>query len=258
MLEAAEVAREELIHVLADMTTSSRSSGWKPKRPATSEPGADQGSRPTRSDRNRITAVICGSSFKNKGVQPMLDAVIDYLPSPLEIRRSRLQARSPRDRHREAHVERRPLAMLAFKIAADPHLGKLTYIRVYSGVLKAGQAVLNSTKGRKERIGKIYQMHANKRQEIDQIGAGEIIAVMGLKDTTTGETSAIRRTRSCWSPWTSRTGDRAGHRAKTKSDQEKLGVAIQRLAEEDPTFRVHTDEETGRPSSPAWASCTSK
>jgi elongation factor G len=178
----------------------------------------------------------------------MLDAVIDYLPSPLEI--------PPIEGFKPGHPEivihkhtsnDEPLAMLAFKIAADPHLGKLTYIRVYSGVLKAGQQVLNSTKGRKERIGKIYQMHANKRQEIDEIGAGMIIAVMGLKDTTTGETlcdpanPVVLESMDFPAPVIEQAIE-----PKTKSDQEKLGIAIQRLAEEDPTFRVHTDEETGQ------------
>ena len=140
-----------------------------------------------------------------------------------------------------------PFAALAFKIAADPHLGRLTYIRLYSGKLEAGSTVLNATKGRKERIGKIYQMHANKRQEIASVGAGQIVAVMGLKDTTTGETLCDQA-----KPVQLESMDfpapviEQAIEPKTKSDQEKLGTAIQRLAEEDPTFRVHTDEETGQ------------
>jgi elongation factor G len=249
MLAAAEKAREELVHVLAD-NDDEFAELWLEAEEAGEVLSQAQIKAAVRRAviGNRITAVICGSSFKNKGVQPMLDAVIDYLPSPLEI--------PPIEGFKPGHPEivihkhtsnDEPLAMLAFKIAADPHLGKLTYIRVYSGVLKAGQQVLNSTKGRKERIGKIYQMHANKRQEIDEIGAGMIIAVMGLKDTTTGETlcdpanPVVLESMDFPAPVIEQAIE-----PKTKSDQEKLGVAIQRLAEEDPTFRVHTDEETGQ------------
>ena len=197
---------------------------------------------------NKVTAVLCGTAFKNKGVQPVLDAVIDYLPSPLDV--PAIEGFKPG--HKDQILTRRPdendpLAILAFKVAADPHLGKLTYIRVYSGVLKAGQQVQNSTKGRKERIGKIYQMHANKREEIDSIGAGMICAVMGLKDTTTGETLCdsghpiVLESMDFPAPVIEQAIE-----PKTKSDQERLSAAIQRLAEEDPTFRVHTDEETGQ------------
>ena len=197
---------------------------------------------------NTFTAVVCGTSFKNKGVQPLLDAVIDYLPSPLDV--PAIDGFKPGDE--SVVLERQPsddepLAILAFKVAADPHLGKLTFVRVYSGVLTAGSQVLNSTKGRKERIGKIYQMHANKREEIPQIGAGMICAVMGLKDTTTGETLCdpnnpiVLESMTFPAPVIEQAIE-----PKTKSDQEKLGTAIQRLAEEDPTFRVHTDEETGQ------------
>ena len=249
MLEAAETAREELVHVLAD-NDDEFAELWLEAGETGDVLSQAQIKAAVRRAviGNRITAVICGSSFKNKGVQPMLDAVIDYLPSPLEI--PPIEGFKPG--HPEIVIEKHtsndePLAMLAFKIAADPHLGKLTYIRVYSGVLKAGQAVLNSTKGRKERIGKIYQMHANKRQEIDEIGAGMIIAVMGLKDTTTGETlcdpanPVVLESMDFPAPVIEQAIE-----PKTKSDQEKLGVAIQRLAEEDPTFRVHTDDETGQ------------
>jgi elongation factor G len=195
-----------------------------------------------------FTAVLCGSAFKNKGVQPLLDAVIAYLPSPLDV--PAINGFKPGDesvvieRHPDSND---PFSALAFKIAADPHLGRLTYIRLYSGKLEAGSTVLNSTKGRKERIGKIYQMHANKREEIASVGAGQIVAVMGLKDTTTGETLSDQA-----SPVQLESMDfpapviEQAIEPKTKSDQEKLGTAIQRLAEEDPTFRVHTDEETGQ------------
>jgi elongation factor G len=192
--------------------------------------------------------IVTGTAFKNKGVQPMLDAVIRYLPSPLDVegvtghkpgKIDEEMLRTPSDSE--------PLAGLAFKIATDPHLGKLTYVRVYSGRLEAGSQVLNSVKGRKERIGKIYRMHANKREEIAAVGAGDIVAVMGLKDTTTGETLCdpanpiILESMTFPAPVIE-----VAIEPKTKSDQDKLGVAIQRLSDEDPTFRVHTDEETGQ------------
>ena len=197
---------------------------------------------------NHFTAVVCGSSFKNKGVQPLLDAVIDYLPSPMDV--PAIDGFKPGDE--SAVMERHPsndepLSILAFKVAADPHLGKLTFIRLYSGVLNSGSQVLNTTTGKRERIGKIYQMHANKREEIESIGAGLICAVMGLKNTTTGDTLAdpsnpiVLESMTFPSPVIEQAIE-----PKTKSDQEKLGMAIQRLAEEDPTFRVHTDEETGQ------------
>ncbi|GAB3819568.1 elongation factor G [Tessaracoccus terricola] len=197
---------------------------------------------------NEFTVALAGSSFKNKGVQPLLDAVVAYLPSPLDV--PAIDGFKPGDEEVEMHRKPsndEPLAALAFKVAADPHLGRLTYVRVYSGVLETGSSVLNSVKGRKERIGKIYQMHANKREEIDSIGAGMICAVMGLKDTTTGDTLCdqanpiVLESMNFPTPVIEQAIE-----PKTKSDQEKLGTAIQRLAEEDPTFRVHTDEETGQ------------
>jgi elongation factor G len=197
---------------------------------------------------SKITAVLCGSAFKNKGVQPLLDAVISYLPSPLDV--PAIIGFKPGDE--SVKIERHPadsdpFAALAYKIAADPHLGRLTYIRLYSGKLEAGSTVLNATKGRRERIGKIYQMHANKRQEIASVGAGQIVAVMGLKDTTTGETLCDMS-----KPVQLESMDfpapviQVAIEPKSKGDQEKLGVAIQRLAEEDPSFQVHSDEETGQ------------
>src|SRR5680860_865287 len=195
-----------------------------------------------------LTPVLCGSAFKNKGVQPLLDAVLAYLPSPIDV--GAIEAHDPKDEDKiieRMPADTEPLAALAFKIAADPHLGKLTYLRVYSGRLEAGSFVLNVTKGRKERIGKIYQMHANKREEIASVGAGQIVAVMGLKDTTTGETLAdtnkpvVLESMTFPAPVI-----QVAIEPKTKNDQERLGTAIQRLAEEDPTFQVHTDEETGQ------------
>lgn len=249
MQEAAEEAREELIQVLAD-NDDEFAETW-----LLAEDSGDVIDVPTIKAAirrgvlaNKFTAVVCGTSFKNKGVQPMLDAVIDYLPSPLDV--PAVVGFKPGHEHvemtRSANKDE-PLSILAFKVAQDPHLGRLTYIRVYSGTLKAGTMVLNATKGKKERIGKIYQMHANKREEIAEIGAGMICAVMGLKDTTTGETLAdpqapiILESMEFPNPVIEQAIE-----PKTKSDQEKLSTAIQRLAEEDPTFRVHTDEETGQ------------
>jgi elongation factor G len=195
-----------------------------------------------------ITPVLCGTAFKNKGVQPMLDAIVDFLPSPIDIPSIKGHAVGNEEQVVERHADpNEPFSALAFKIMADPHLGKLTYIRIYSGTLEAGTQVLNSIKGRKERIGKIYQMHANKREERPSAAAGQIVAVMGLKDTTTGDTlcaqdaPVILESMTFPAPVIN-----VAIEPKTKGDQEKLGTAIQRLAEEDPTFQVRTDEETGQ------------
>jgi len=196
----------------------------------------------------KLTPVLTGSAFKNKGVQPMLDAVTRYLPSPLDV--DSIIGHSVTDSSVEVPRQPsndEPFSALAFKIMSDPHLGKLTFIRVYSGLLQTGSQVLNATKDRKERIGKIYQMHANKREERETAGAGMIVAVMGLKDTTTGETlcdpdkPVVLESMDFPAPVIS-----VAIEPKTKGDQEKLGVAIQRLSEEDPTFHVKTDEETGQ------------
>ncbi|ARF74602.1 elongation factor G [Streptomyces sp. NPDC012600] len=195
-----------------------------------------------------VTPVFCGTAFKNKGVQPLLDAVVRYLPSPLDV--EAIEGHDVKDP--EVVIKRKPsddepFSGLAFKIASDPHLGKLTFVRIYSGRLEAGTAVLNSVKGKKERIGKIYRMHANKREEIASVGAGDIIAVMGLKQTTTGETLCDDK-----NPVILESMDfpapviQVAIEPKSKGDQEKLGVAIQRLSEEDPSFQVHSDEETGQ------------
>lgn len=195
-----------------------------------------------------VTPVFCGTAFKNKGVQPLLDAIVRYLPSPLDVEGVEGHAvDNPDEVIVRRPSEEEPLSALAFKIASDPHLGKLTFIRVYSGRLNSGSQVQNSVKGRKERIGKIYRMHANKREEIDSVGAGDIVAVMGLKQTTTGETlcdpakPVILESMDFPAPVIE-----VAIEPKSKGDQEKLGVAIQRLAEEDPSFRVKTDEETGQ------------
>jgi elongation factor G len=195
-----------------------------------------------------LTPVLCGSAFKNKGVQPMLDAIVDYLPSPLDVPSIRGHAVGSETEEIERHADAsEPFAALAFKIMSDQHLGKLTYLRIYSGTLEAGKAVLNSTKDRRERVGKIYQMHANKREERPTAIAGQIVAVMGLKDTTTGDTLSdqaqpvILESMTFPAPVIN-----VAIEPRTKADQDKLGIAIQRLAEEDPTFQVRTDEETGQ------------
>jgi elongation factor G len=195
-----------------------------------------------------VTPVLCGSAFKNKGVQPMLDAIVDYLPSPLDVPSIKGHAVGSEEDEIERHADAsEPFAALAFKIMSDQHLGKLTYLRIYSGTLESGKAVLNSTKGRRERIGKIYQMHANKREERPTAVAGQIVAVMGLKDTTTGDTLSdqaqpvILESMTFPAPVIN-----VAIEPRTKADQDKLGTAIQRLAEEDPTFQVRTDEETGQ------------
>jgi elongation factor G len=195
-----------------------------------------------------INPVLCGTAFKNKGVQPMLDAIVDYLPSPVDIPSIKGHAVGHEDQVIERHADpSEPFSALAFKIMADPHLGKLTYIRIYSGTLETGTQVLNSVKGRKERIGKIYQMHANKREERPSAVAGSIVAVMGLKDTTTGDTLCAQNAPVILESMTFPAPViNVAIEPKTKSDQEKLGTAIQRLAEEDPTFQVRTDEETGQ------------
>jgi elongation factor G len=199
-----------------------------------------------------ITPVLCGSAFKNKGVQPLLDAVIDYLPSPLEVppvqglEGSQIQDGEGKPTTREASDDA-PFAALAFKVMSDPFVGKLTYFRVYSGKLQAGGRVLNSVTGRTERVGRILMMHANHREEQEEIYAGDIAAGVGLKQTSTGDTlcapdaPVVLETISFPEPVV-----HVSIEPKTKVDQEKLGVALARLAEEDPTFQVRTDEETGQ------------
>ena len=246
MLEQAQTAHHALIELVADYDDGLMEAYLTDE--ASIDPELLQQAVRRAVLSSQITAVLCGSAFKNKGVQPLLDAVIAYLPAPTDV--PAIDGFKPGDE--SVKIERHPndadpFAALAFKIAADPHLGRLTYIRLYSGKLEAGSTVLNSTKGRKERIGKIYQMHANKRQEIASVGAGQIVAVMGLKDTTTGETlSDMAKPVQLESMDFPAPVIEQAIEPKTKSDQEKLGMAIQRLAEEDPTFRVHTDDETGQ------------
>nr|WP_255481872.1 elongation factor G [Amycolatopsis sp. SID8362] len=191
--------------------------------------------------------VLAGSAFKNKGVQPMLDAVIDYLPSPLDVPAVEgLLSDGETVVTRKASVDE-PFAALAFKIAAHPFFGKLTYIRVYSGKVAAGAQVINATKERKERIGKIFQMHSNKENPVDDAQVGHIYAVIGLKDTTTGDTLADPQNPIVLESMTfPEPVIRVAIEPKTKADQEKLSLAIQKLAEEDPTFQVKLDEDTGQ------------
>jgi len=195
-----------------------------------------------------IYPILCGSAFKNKGVQPMLDAVIDYLPSPLDV--PAIVGANPNNEEEKVMREPKadgPFAALAFKVMTHPFFGRLTYIRVYSGKADSGAQLVNSTKGKKERIGKMFQMHANKENPVDFATAGHIYAVIGLKDTTTGDTlcdgdkPVVLESMTFPKPVIS-----VAIEPKTKGDQEKLGLAIQKLAEEDPTFRVEHDHETGQ------------
>ncbi len=195
-----------------------------------------------------INPVLCGTAFKNKGVQPMLDAVVDFLPSPLDV--------PPMIGHKPGNEEieiirkpdsREPFSALAFKVASHPFFGKLTYVRVYSGEVPSGAQIINSTKGKKERVGKLFQMHSNKENPVDKASAGHIYAFIGLKDTTTGDTlcdptnQVVLESMTFPDPVIS-----VAIEPRTKGDQEKLGVAIQKLAEEDPTFQVQQDDETGQ------------
>ena len=195
----------------------------------------------------KMTPVFCGSSYKNKGVQPLLDGVVDYMPSPLDIPAIKGVDPDTGEEDERAASDELPFSALAFKIMADPFVGRLSFFRVYSGTLASGSYVFNSTKGKKERIGRILQMHANRREEIEIAYTGDIAAAVGLKDTTTGDTlcdekaSIILETMVFPEPVIS-----VAVEPKTKADQEKMGIALSRLAEEDPTFRTYTDTETGQ------------
>lgn len=193
-----------------------------------------------------INPVLCGSAYKNKGVQPLLNAIVDYMPSPLDI--PSIEGVDDNEEPVQRHAsDEEPFSALAFKIVADPFVGKLAYFRVYSGTLESGSYVYNSTKGKKERIGRILMMHANKREEVDSVSAGDIAAAVGLKDTTTGDTlcdmdsHVILEKMEFPEPVIS-----VAIEPKTKASQEKMSIALHKLAEEDPTFRTYTDEETGQ------------
>jgi elongation factor G len=232
MIEAAAEANEELMNKYLETNELSVEE-------------IKQGLR-LRTIANEIVPMLCGTAFKNKGVQAMLDAVIDYLPSPVDIppvkgenEKGEPDTRKPGDEE--------PFAALAFKIMTDPFVGQLSFIRVYSGVLVSGDTVLTSMKGRKERIGRLLQMHANERKEIKEVRAGDIAAVVGLKDVITGETiSDVKRSITLERMVFPEPVISQAVEPKTKVDQEKMGVALGRLAQEDPSFRVHTDEESGQ------------
>ena len=195
---------------------------------------------------NAMNPVLCGSAYKNKGVQPLLDAIVDYMPAPIDVPDIKgVDPQTDEPTTRKSSDEE-PFAALAFKIATDPYVGKLAFTRVYSGTVESGSYVYNSTKGKRERIGRILMMHANKREEIDKAYAGDIVAIIGLKDTTTGDTlcdidsEVILENMEFPDPVIS-----VAIEPKTKASQEKMGIALAKLAEEDPTFRTYTDEETG-------------
>jgi elongation factor G len=244
LLESAKEQREKLLETLADVDDAVMEKYLEGEELSVDEIKAAIRRATIASKAN---PVLCGSAFKNKGIQPMLDAVVDYLPSPLDVGGIEGVATDGETPIVRQPSTSEPFSGLAFKIQTDKHLGKLTYVRVYSGTLDSGTQVVNSTKDRKERIGKIYQMHANKREERPTAWAGDIIAVQGLKQTTTGDTlcdpakPVILESMTFPEPVIS-----VAIEPKSKADQEKLGTAIQRLAEEDPTFRVRNDEETGQ------------
>ena len=234
MIEAAAEASEELMEKYLEghaLTNAEIQAGLR-----------------TRTLKSEIVPMMCGSAFKNKGVQAMLDAALDYMPSPVDVPAIRgiLDDKDESEAERPAS-DTAPFAALAFKIATDPFVGTLTFFRVYSGVLKSGDTVYNPVKGRKERIGRILQMHANERQEIKEVCAGDIAAAVGLKDVTTGDTlcdlnNIITLERMEFpEPVIS-----VAVEPKTKSDQERMGIALSKLAQEDPSFRVRTDEESGQ------------
>ena len=197
---------------------------------------------------NTIVPVVCGTAFKNKGIQALLDAIVNFMPAPTDV--AMVEGRDPKDPEKLIDREMSddaPFASLAFKVMTDPFVGRLTFFRVYSGIVEKGATVLNSTKGKKERMGRILQMHANKREEIEQVYCGDIAAAVGLKDTTTGDTLCaedapiVLEQMEFPEPVIS-----VAVEPKTKNDQEKMGIALSKLAEEDPTFKVRTDEETGQ------------
>ena len=195
---------------------------------------------------NEIVPVVCGSSYKNRGVQKLLDAIVDYMPAPTDVAAIKAPTRDRREEDRISSDDQ-PFAALAFKIMTDPYVGKLCFFRVYSGTLDAGTTVYNSVKDNNERIGRILQMHANNRKDIDTVYAGDIAAAVGLKNTTTGDTLCdekhpiILESMNFPEPVI-----RVAIEPKTKAGSEKMGIALAKLAEEDPTFRTWTDEETGQ------------
>ncbi len=241
--EPARAAREKMIEVIADADDEIATKYLE---------GSEIGAADIRAALRRgciaikLVPVVCGSAFKNKGVQPLLDAVIDYLPSPIDIAAVQGVDMKGKEVERKAD-DKEPFSALVFKIMADKHVGQLSFARIYSGALKAGSYVLNSTRGSKERVGRIMRMHANKREDVDEAYAGEIVAVAGIKQVTTGDTicaeshPVILEAMEFPAPVIS-----LAIEPKTRPDQEKLGIALGRLAQEDPSFRVTTDQETNQ------------
>ncbi|MFC1736523.1 elongation factor G [Candidatus Hydrogenedentota bacterium] len=244
MREQAESYRAEMIEALADYDE-----GIMEHFVESSEPTAEEITAAFRREtiRNQVTPVLCGSAYKNTGVQPLLDAIVDYLPSPLDL--PPIEGKTPKDKKEVARKAdpKEPLAALAFKVATDPHVGKITFTRVYSGTMKAGSAVVNSRSGDKVRVSRILRMHANKREEVREARAGEIVALVGLKDTSTGDTlcdvkhQVILEEMEFPDPVIS-----IAIEPKSRADEDKLGVALSKLGEEDPSFQVRGDEETGQ------------
>jgi elongation factor G len=241
--ERARAARDKMVEIIADADDEIATKYLE---------GAEIGAAEIRAALRRgciaikLVPVVCGSAFKNKGVQPLLDAVIDYLPSPIDIAAVQGVDMKGREVERKAD-DKEPFSALVFKIMADKHVGQLSFARIYSGALKAGSYVLNSTRGSKERVGRIMKMHANKREDVDEAYAGEIVAVAGLKQVTTGDTicaeshPVVLEAMEFPAPVIS-----LAIEPKTRPDQEKLGIALGRLAQEDPSFRVTTDRETNQ------------
>lgn len=243
LLEESKLWREKMVETAAEASEALMNKYLENGDLSIAE--IKQGLR-ARAINNEIIPMLCGTAFKNKGVQAMLDAVIDYLPSPLDV--NAIQGTEENgDVGERKPGEKEPFAALAFKIATDPYVGQLVFFRVYSGIVKSGDTVFNPVKGKKERIGRILQMHANQREELKEVRAGDIAAAVGLKDVTTGDTlcsldNIITLERMDFP-------EPVIHVAvepKTKADQEKMGIALNRLAQEDPSFRVRTDEESGQ------------
>jgi elongation factor G len=241
--DAAMAAREKMIEAIADVDDEIATKYLEGSEVSVSE---IRGALRRGCIAIKLVPVVCGSAFKNKGVQPLLDAVIDYLPSPIDIPAVKGINKNGVEVERKAD-DKEPFAALVFKIMADKHVGQLSFTRIYSGSLKAGSYVLNSTKDSKERVGRIMKMHANKREDVEEAYAGEIVAIAGLKQVTTGDTicaeshPVILEAMEFPTPVIS-----LAIEPKTRQDQEKLGVAMSRLAQEDPSFRVHTDPETNQ------------
>ena len=244
MLEDAQLYREQLIEALADIDDTIMEKFMEGEEPTVEEMKAAIRKGTIEC---KFFAVLCGTSYRNKGVQPMLDAVIDYMPSPLDIPPVKgFDPQTDEEIEREAS-DSAPFSALAFKIMTDPFVGKLSFIRVYSGHIGSGSYVLNSTKGKRERIGRLLQMHANERKEIDEVYTGEICGVVGFKDTTTGDTLCDDKNKIILEKMEfPEPVIQVAIEPKTKAGQEKMILALLRLAEEDPTFKTYTDQETGQ------------